>query len=105
MTSISPKPIQQMPNTPTPKFTNVAAFLLSLASFAVCYVTLDDFGLTMDEPINLSHGRNFAIAVFDEKIDTESIARVWSKGPEHPPLSRFLIGLGQRAVVGSNRDG
>src|SRR5262249_9743260 len=36
---------------------------------------------------------------------TESIARVWSKGPEHPPLSRFLIGLGQRAVVGSNRDG
>jgi 4-amino-4-deoxy-L-arabinose transferase-like glycosyltransferase len=94
-----------MPTASTPRFTNVIALLLSLSAFGAAYVTLDDFGLTIDEPINLSHGRNFAMAVLDEKIDAESINRVWSKGPEHPPLTRFLVGLGQRAVMGSNRDG
>ena len=95
-------------NSP-PKFTNAIALVMALgafaAAFAAAFATLDEYGLTIDEPINLSHGRNFAIAVFDEKINAESIAHIWSRGPEHPPLSRFLIGVGQRLVVGSNRDG
>jgi 4-amino-4-deoxy-L-arabinose transferase-like glycosyltransferase len=88
-----------------PRFTTLVASSIALAAFVAAYDTLDDFGLTIDEPINLGHGRNFAIAVFDETVDTESIARVWSRGSEHPPLTRFLIGVGQRLVVGSNRDG
>src|SRR5687768_1531894 len=85
-----------------PPFTNLAAILFALGAFVAVYVTLDDFGLTIDEPINLSHGRDFAMAVLDEKWDAESVARTWSKGPEHPPLTRFLNGLGQRFVAGSN---
>jgi len=84
------------------KSISLVSLLFAVAAFFAVYVTLDDFGLTIDEPINLSHGRNFAMAVLDEKWDAESVARTWSKGPEHPPLTRFLNGLGQRFVAGSN---
>jgi 4-amino-4-deoxy-L-arabinose transferase-like glycosyltransferase len=85
-----------------PRYATAIAILFAIGALFPVYLTLDDFGLTIDEPINLSHGRNFAMVVLDEKWDAESVARTWSKGPEHPPLTRFLNGLGQRFVAGSN---
>ncbi|MGL5097104.1 MAG: hypothetical protein ACRDD1_16060, partial [Planctomycetia bacterium] len=54
-------------------------------------------GLTVDEPINVGHGKRWVARVRDggpgRCLDPAVVDSCWSAAHEHPPLARFLIGL------------
>lgn len=97
------------PNRPIPvRGGMVVAILFAIGSFASVFFTLSDLGLTIDEPINLGHGRSIAGAVIDEPrslLTADGIRKVWERGHEHPPLTRFLIGVGERLFDGPKAEG
>lgn len=68
---------------------------VSSAAFALLLATLNGPGLTIDEPINVGHGKTM-VAAFTARpwkvFDAETVFRVWRRGHEHPPLARWLIG-------------
>lgn len=52
-------------------------------------------GLTVDEPINVGHGKRMVHALRQDPLamtKKDTVFRLWRHGHEHPPLSRFLIG-------------
>ena len=66
-----------------------------LAGLAVV-LTLDDPGLTVDEPLYVRPGRTYVAtcrAVGWRFFDSDVVDRVFRDNAEHPPLGRWLLGL------------
>ena len=75
------------------------ASLLAVAGAVAAGATLDDPGITVDEPINRAAGAaivDFGRAVLAGAPLEESIDRAWGGLHEHPPLSRALVGVCER---------
>ncbi|MBY0588622.1 glycosyltransferase family 39 protein [bacterium] len=77
------------------------AIAFGLVALSIVYLSIDEPGLTIDEPINTGHGKRMVYALTHD-VARESPA-VWidglfRSGHEHPPLARFLIGLAHASV-------
>lgn len=69
---------------------------LSILPALVVLITRNDPGLTVDEPINVGHGKRLAHTLFHspgEFLRARGVDALWRNGHEHPPLCRTLIGL------------
>lgn len=61
--------------------------------------TVNDPGLTIDEPINVGHGKRMVWMLSHTNLATpngsvaDRIEGVWGHAHEHPPLTRFSIGV------------
>ncbi|MBX9655442.1 glycosyltransferase family 39 protein [bacterium] len=61
--------------------------------------TINDPGLTIDEPINVGHGKRMVWMLSHTNLTTpiasvaDRIEGVWGHAHEHPPLTRFSIGV------------
>ncbi len=77
--------------------------LLAALVFVALLRTVREPGLTIDEPINVGHGAVMKAAALGSLPETGArlIDRVWRSGHEHPPLTRFLLGM--RFVPGPHR--
>lgn len=74
----------------------MASLLLGLVGLLAVLVTLDDPGLTVDEPINVGHGKRLVWTIRSapgDLVAARGVARLWRKGHDHPPLGRLLLGL------------
>jgi len=76
--------------------------IASLAVFAVALivtlVTLDDPGLTWDEPFSIIAGQSYASwfgNVPSLPVSQEGIYQYWRVNCEHPPLAKLLMGFAQ----------
>ncbi|MFP4057580.1 MAG: ArnT family glycosyltransferase [Candidatus Brocadiia bacterium] len=77
------------------RMASLAVFVVALG---VAVVTLDDPGLTWDEPFSILAGRSYAAwlgKLGSLPFDEESIAAHWRTNCEHPPLAKVLMGLSQ----------
>lgn len=71
--------------------------LLGFAALLAVLFTLDDPGLTVDEPINVGHGVRMISLLLHEPAGLLT----YQKGrPDHPPLARLLIGLSHHLLAG-----
>lgn len=79
----------------------LAAFGLAVATLVALLATIFQPGLTVDEPINGGHGRQLVHA-FKRSLtwpfQAKPVFDQWKVGHEHPPLSRFLIGLSEEIL-------
>jgi 4-amino-4-deoxy-L-arabinose transferase-like glycosyltransferase len=73
----------------------IAVFVAIVAGLAVL-LTLDDPGLTIDEPLDVQPGRNYVHTLWREGsrfFSREVVDRVYRDNAEHPPLGRWLLGI------------
>ena len=78
--------------------------LVSIAVFVVAFasvlVTVDDPGLTWDEPFSILAGRSYVQWLGELPrlpFSREAIDAHWQPNHEHPPLAKLLVGLFQAA--------
>ncbi len=71
---------------------SIAVFVVA---FAAVLTTLDDPGLTWDEPFSILAGRSYVQWLGDPSFSREAIDRAWGLNHEHPPLAKLLVGLSQ----------
>jgi hypothetical protein len=73
----------------------LALALAALAGLAVL-LTLDDPGMTVDEPLDVAPGRKYVRTLAARGLgffDATTVRRVFADNAEHPPLGRWLLGL------------
>ena len=85
----------------------VVAIAVFIVAFAAVVVTLDDPGLTWDEPFSIVSGHWYArwlgqLPRFP--FDRASLDRHWQHNHEHPPLAKLLMGLSQAAFARGRAD-
>lgn len=71
-------------------------------------LTVSDPGLTVDEPINVTHGARMVRvtrAMPTWMPAAESIDEIWRDGHEHPPLTRCLLGWSHEILSAGSGDG
>lgn len=74
----------------------LSSLLVGLAGLLAVLVTLDDPGLTVDEPINVAYGKRLVWTIRsapDDLVTARGVERLWRKGYDHPPLGRLFLGL------------
>jgi len=76
-----------------PVWIGIAAFL------AVAY-TINDPGLTWDEPITMVASEQYVDWLLSPSFSGEGIDRAWRINHEHPPLAKVWIGFVRRAAAG-----
>ncbi len=96
---------QPGPRTWNPSIRATAATLGLLATLAVL-VTIDDPGITIDEPLDVRPGRTYLSTLGARGLgffSKEIVDLVFRDNAEHPPLGRWLLGLasmgGQTAEI------
>ena len=67
--------------------------LLCLALCGVVLVTLDDYGLTWDEPVYLRSGHTYSLWFRHLSLSKRGIDGYWRDGHEHPPLGTLVGGF------------
>ena len=83
----------------------------ALAIFVVALVamlpTLEDIGLTWDEPYSILAGRSYAgwvAGLSGESFTQQAIDDAWRPNHEHPPLAKVLMGIAQRVLGGGRSE-
>lgn len=76
--------------------------LLAFSTLLVTLWTIGDPGLTVDEPINVGHGVQMVSLLFHRPT---ALADYQQGQPDHPPLTRILIGLSHALCAGKVGDG
>jgi hypothetical protein len=73
------------------------SILLAVVGTLASLLTLDQPGLTVDEPINAAHGKRLVwLAQHGRALSlTDAIDAAWGTAHDHPPLTRLAIGLAQ----------
>ena len=74
----------------------VVGLLMGLVGFVAVLTTIHAPGLTIDEPINVGHGKRMVWVLRhpDGQVSVkDQIEGLWGNAHEHPPLSRFLVGV------------
>lgn len=74
----------------------ITGSLLGLFVFSISLATIDRPGMTVDEPPNVLYGKKLYWTWTNEPTaftTAAGIDRLWRAGHEHPPLTRFLLGL------------
>lgn len=69
---------------------------LAVIGFTLVACTIRDPGLTVDEPINVGHGKRLIWMIGHRPKDVvqpDGIMMLWGAAHDHPPLARLLIGL------------
>jgi 4-amino-4-deoxy-L-arabinose transferase-like glycosyltransferase len=72
------------------------AIVAGIVAGLAVVLTLDDPGLTVDEPLDVRPGRTYVAtcrAVGWRFFDGDVVARVFADNAEHPPLGRWLLGV------------
>ena len=88
----------------------VVGTFMGLAGTILVLVTMDAPGLTIDEPINVGHGKRMVwmLSHANPAVPNESLADriegLWGNAHEHPPLSRFLVGVAHHLFDGHPDD-
>lgn len=83
------------------------AWIVAGCGVLAVLATINDPGLTVDEPINVGHGKEMVYVLFHRPADFlkgETVDSLWRNGHEHPPLCRFLIGLAHALTDGQPND-
>jgi 4-amino-4-deoxy-L-arabinose transferase-like glycosyltransferase len=78
--------------------------LVALVGWLAVVCTLNDPGITCDEPFSVLYGIEFVSRLSQRGrnfFSHESIVETFSQGREHPPLGRWAIGGVHRLVSGS----
>ena len=72
---------------------------LGTLGLVLTLLTLNDPGLTVDEPINVGLGKAITTAFVADPAAlsrSDAVYSVWAGGHDYPPLSRLLLGLSHR---------
>lgn len=86
--------------------THILSAMLGLLAFLAVLVTIDDPGITIDEPLDVRPGRTYLTTLQARGLgffSRETVDLVFRDNAEHPPLGRWLLGiasmLGQTAEI------
>lgn len=77
------------------------AWFLAIVTLLAVGLTLQDPGLTVDEPINVGHGKRLWMVLSRhprEIVQPAMIDWLFRHGHEHPPLTRLLVGMSHALV-------
>ena len=95
------------PSAPVSQASWLAGLVLAGAVLAVQLLGINRPGLTVDEPINVGHGKTMvtALATRANRLPLAVLVDgLWRRGHEHPPLARFLLGCSHRLFDPHPRD-
>jgi hypothetical protein len=73
---------------------------LGLLAFVSVVATIDDPGLSVDEPLDVRPGREYVrllLTTGPRFLTPEVVARTYADNAEHPPLGRWLLGIASTA--------
>ena len=73
-----------------------AAWLAGLLAGSAALFTLNDPGITVDEPLDVAPGRKYVQILVKEGLGflrPGTVAEVFADNAEHPPLGRWLLGI------------
>ena len=83
------------------RYWRMGSIIVFLVALSVTLLTIDDVGLTWDEPFSIFAGRDYA-AWFGElpgaAFHRDVIDGHWRKNHEHPPLAKLAMGVAQMAL-------
>jgi hypothetical protein len=79
-----------------PRSTYVAMATVLAAACVVRWIDLSGFGQTWDEDVNWAAGRNYITNLLSLDVS----ARAWSWNFEHPPVMKYLEGIGAQFTDG-----